>query len=74
MKTKHMIGMSLFAVAATLLSGCATSPVGEYADDCAAPVGECLEPAGSCPTTLHSFRAPIRERIEYRTVTTPNCY
>jgi hypothetical protein len=67
MKTKNMIALSLFAVASAMLSGCATSPVGECATDCAEPVGECLEP-------VSEFRPAVRERIEYRTVTTPNCY
>jgi len=71
MKTKHMIGMSLFAIASALLSGCATSPVGEYGDCAAEPVGECLD---ACPTTTRIREIPaVRERVEYQTVT-PNCY
>jgi len=73
MKTKHMIAMSLFAVASAMLSGCATSPVGEYG--CAEPVGECLEPVSSCPTTTTRIREipAVRERVEYQTVA-PSCY
>jgi hypothetical protein len=74
MKTKHMIGMSLFAIASAMLSGCATSPVGECATDCAEPVGECLEPVSACPTTTRIREIPaIRERVQYQTVA-PSCY
>jgi|GEM_PF-4583211 len=66
MKTKHMISMSLFALASAFLTGCATSPVGECPSECPAPVSEIVEPVNACP-------APVHERIEYRTLRS-NCY